>query len=683
MASSLQMLLSATVSMWSCSLVLTARSPAEDPEAARSTSRASELITEERVEATHRRDSGDLLIFALLLTLTILTIWLFRRRRFRFLHETGLAMIYGLLVGAVLRYTTGSLPTPPPPRLNCSLAERPSTLLINASGRVLEYTLRGEITGSSTAPQENVMLKQITFDPEVFFNVLLPPIIFNAGYSLKRRHFFRNLGSILTFAFLGTTISCIITGLIVYGFTRILVAMGQQRKSSFFFTDCLFFGSVVSATDPVTVLAIFNELHADVDLYALLFGESVLNDAVAIVLSSSIASYSLHSFDTRAFFGAVGNFVGVFGGSFAIGAATAMATALISKFTRLRDFPLLETALLLLLSWSTFLLAEACKLTGVVAVLFCGIVQAHYSYNNLSKESQRRTKELFELLNFMAENFIFSYMGLAMFTYSDHVFNPIFIAGAFLGIFIGRACNIYPLSFLLNLGRKTRIGWNFQHMMMFAGLRGAIAFALAIRDTESQVRKTMLTTTLFIVFFTVWIFGGGTTQMLTWLNIQVGEDQDPELEGRRGLETVYEERPPSHTKAESARLFRIWYNFDHNYMKPLLTHAGPPLTATLPSCCSPLARLLTSPEAVQNVERLHDDVSDITIPSGEVAIGRADGNRPGPPGMPTTLPGHDIQLVATAPGYVPTSESQTSSVDLVPVHSFAGHVQPSPFNPSV
>jgi len=85
----------------------------------------------------------------------------------------------------------------------------------------------------------------------------------------------------------------------------------------------------------------------------------------------------------------------------------------------------------------------------------------------------------------------------------------------------------------------------------------------------------------------------------------------------------------------------------------------------------------------QNVERLHDDVSDITIPGGEVTIGRADGTRPGPPGIPTSLPGHDIQLVATAPGYVPASESQTSSVDLVPVHSFAGHIQQSPFNPSV
>ncbi|OBS71804.1 hypothetical protein A6R68_13619, partial [Neotoma lepida] len=89
-----------------------------------------------------------------------------------------------------------------------------------------------------------------------------------------------------------------------------------------------------------------------------------------------------------------------------------------------------------------------------------------------------------------------------------------------LAIFVARACNIYPLSFLLNLGRKQKIAWNFQHMMMFSGLRGAIAFALAIRNTESQPKQMMFTTTLLLVFFTVWVFGGGTTPMLTWLQIR-------------------------------------------------------------------------------------------------------------------------------------------------------------------
>ncbi|MEQ2190047.1 hypothetical protein GOODEAATRI_031456, partial [Goodea atripinnis] len=143
----------------------------------------------------------------------------------------------------------------------------------------------------------------------------------------------------------------------------------------------------------------------------------------------------------------------------------------------------------------------------VVAVLFCGITQAHYTYNNLSCESQDRTKQL--------------------------------------AVFLGRAANIYPLSFLLNLGRRNKIGMNFQHVMMFAdictknmsnsflktdfvalfhlmpppGLRGAMTFALSIRDTATYARQMMFSTTLLIVFFTVWICGGGTTPMLSFMSI--------------------------------------------------------------------------------------------------------------------------------------------------------------------
>uniref|UniRef100_A0A4W6DW45 Sodium/hydrogen exchanger n=1 Tax=Lates calcarifer TaxID=8187 RepID=A0A4W6DW45_LATCA len=569
-----------------------------------------ELATEKEAEESHRQDSVNLLTFILLLTLTILTIWLFKHRRVRFLHETGLAMIYGLLVGVILRYgipaTSYHNKTPP----SCSLKEGPaSTLLLNVSGKFFEYTLKGEINSREIHNvEQNDMLRKVTFDPEVFFNILLPPIIFHAGYSLKKRHFFRNLGSIITYAFLGTAISCFVIGNLMYGVVKLMQVVGQLTDK-FYYTDCLFFGAVISATDPVTVLAIFNELHADGDLYALLFGESVMNDAVAIVLSSSIVAYqpsgtNTHMFDASAFFKSVGVFLGIFSGSFVMGAATGVVTALISffDFTKLHCFPLLETALFFLMSWSTFLLAEACGFTGVVAVLFCGITQAHYTYNNLSEESTKRTKQLFEVLHFLAENFIFSYMGLALFTFQNHIFSPIFIIGAFIAIFIGRAFNIYPLSFLLNLGRRHKIKGNFQHMMMFAGLRGAMAFALAIRDTATYARQMMFTTTLLIVFFTVWVFGGGTTAMLSWLHI-------------------------SKTKQESAWLFRLWYTFDHNYLKPILTHSGPPLTSTLPSYCGPLASCLTSPQAYENHEQLRDhdsdlirNDSDLTYTFGDTAI---------------------------------------------------------------
>uniref|UniRef100_A0A9J7XYV2 Sodium/hydrogen exchanger n=2 Tax=Cyprinus carpio TaxID=7962 RepID=A0A9J7XYV2_CYPCA len=560
-----------------------------------------ELATEKEAEESHRQDSVNLLTFILLLTLTILTIWLFKHRRVRFLHETGLAMIYGLLVGVILRYgipsTSYHNKTPP----SCTLQEGPvSTVLLNVSGKFFEYTLKGEINLKEIhSVEQNDMLRKLTFDPEVFFNILLPPIIFHAGYSLKKRHFFRNLGSIITYAFLGTAISCFVIGNLMYGVVKLMQVLGQLTDK-FYYTDCLFFGAIISATDPVTVLAIFNELHADGDLYALLFGESVMNDAVAIVLSSSIVAYqpsgaNTHTFDASAFFKSVGIFLGIFSGSFAMGAVIGVVT--------LHCFPLLETALFFLMSWSTFLLAEACGFTGVVAVLFCGITQAHYTYNNLSEESTKRTKQLFEVLHFLAENFIFSYMGLALFTFQNHVFSPIFIFGAFIAIFIGRALNIYPLSFLINLGRRHKIRGNFQHMMMFAGLRGAMAFALAIRDTATYARQMMFTTTLLIVFFTVWVFGGGTTPMLSWLHIR---SEFKRLNRK--------------TKQESAWLFRLWYTFDHNYLKPILTHSGPPLTSTLPACCGPLARCLTSPQAYENHEPLRDNDSDLILNEGDLTL---------------------------------------------------------------
>ncbi|GAB1302797.1 Sodium/hydrogen exchanger [Apodemus speciosus] len=566
-----------------------------------------EIVSEKQAEESHRQDSANLLIFILLLTLTILTIWLFKHRRARFLHETGLAMIYGLLVGLVLRYGIHVPSDVNNVTLSCEVQSSPTTLLVNVSGKFYEYTLKGEISSHElNNVQDNEMLRKVTFDPEVFFNILLPPIIFYAGYSLKRRHFFRNLGSILAYAFLGTAISCFVIGSIMYGCVTLMKVTGQLA-GDFYFTDCLLFGAIVSATDPVTVLAIFHELQVDVELYALLFGESVLNDAVAIVLSSnwsSIVAYqpagdNSHTFDVTAMFKSIGIFLGIFSGSFAMGAATGVVTALVTKFTKLREFQLLETGLFFLMSWSTFLLAEAWGFTGVVAVLFCGITQAHYTYNNLSTESQHRTKQLFELLNFLAENFIFSYMGLTLFTFQNHVFNPTFVVGAF-------------------------------------GLRGAMAFALAIRDTATYARQMMFSTTLLIVFFTVWVFGGGTTAMLSCLHIRVGVDSDQEHLGVPDNERRT-------TKAESAWLFRMWYNFDHKslrdeqelevkcsmldctaqeagYLKPLLTHSGPPLTTTLPACCGPIARCLTSPQAYENQEQLKDDDSDLILNDGDISL---------------------------------------------------------------
>ncbi|CAJ0939387.1 unnamed protein product [Ranitomeya imitator] len=118
---------------------------------------------------------------------------------------------YGLVMGLIIRYATKSNEEEDGAVYACeSLKSNPTTLLINITHHVYQYEYRGEINKHNiNNDQGNAILQKMTFDPEVFFNVLLPPIIFHAGYSLKKRHFFRNLGTILTYAFLASHLSAL------------------------------------------------------------------------------------------------------------------------------------------------------------------------------------------------------------------------------------------------------------------------------------------------------------------------------------------------------------------------------------------------------------------------------------------------------------------------------------------
>ncbi|XP_064072238.1 sodium/hydrogen exchanger 6 isoform X5 [Vanessa tameamea] len=617
-----------------------------------------DIALDAKATLLHRIDSLNLLIYTCLLTLTVLTIWVFKHRRVSWLHETGLAVIYGLIVGAIIRYAGSTnqvtyLDAHPEPNAKYNLSVPPDIVRFHfpdkiqiSSGEIpvpnktYAYSFRGEIVNL----EQNEIDLKATFDPEIFFNIILPPIIFHAGYCLKRKYFFRNLGAILTFAMVGTALSALVIGSLMYGCVQLMPA---SLAASFTFLDTLYFGALISPTDPLTVLAIFSQLKVDVNLYAMIFGESVLNDAVALVLSGAIQNYEKRystdgGFEITAFLAAIGDFIGIFSLSLLVGAFIGCLTALISKFTHVRDWPLLESALFVLMSYAAFLIAEVCELTGVVAVLFCGICQAHYTYNNLSSDSRNRTKQLFELLNFLAENFIFTYIGVSMFTFPKHHFDPWFIIAGFLTSTLGRAINIYPLSFLLNLGRKPPIPMNFQHMLFFSGLRGAMSFALAIRNTVSEARQAMLTTTSLVVIATVVLQGGAASHALAYLRIPTGQGQSDESEalpyrdvrsnGRMVVKwgkdengvimpwqlNSYEDTPRGSGDGggEKARLARLWGAIDSKLLKPLLTHARPPLTETLPAFLRPLARLLTTTRQYtqgDNGLRRTDSDSDLCI----------------------------------------------------------------------
>jgi sodium/hydrogen exchanger-like protein 6/7 len=368
-----------------------------------------------------------------------------------------------------------------------------------------------------------------------------------------------------------------------------------------------------------------------------MFGESVLNNVVAISITRTLERFEETDDFVPAlvpFVKSVGEFIGIFGASCFVGSILGCSNALLTKLTHIQNFPMLETTLFILMSYSSFLISEALGLTGIVAVLFCGICQAHYTYNNMSDEGKSMTKQFFGLLNFISENFIFSYIGVSIFTFPKYSFNAGFIFAAFVAIIVGRALNVCPLLHLLNFGRKHRITTNLQHMIFFTGFRGAISFALSIRNTLTTARQIIFTTTLFIIFATVLIGGGSTITLLSWLEIPMQEEEKKEEEERAPLQnsavrieatplsvnpntrcygtsipSVQTQSMPTETTAiltpvptisgednagDKSCLAKYWSIFDHRYMKPLLTHTNPTLMDTLPVCCLPLGRLLTS-----------------------------------------------------------------------------------------
>jgi sodium/hydrogen exchanger 8 len=191
---------------------------------------------------------------------------------------------------------------------------------------------------------------------------------------------------ILSLAFLGALYSTFITSLLMWGFSQ---AIDGQLS----FISALVFGSLISSTDPVTVLAL---LPPDCDrrLYMLIFGESALNDAVAIILYRFFTSLSEADLSAAPFFLSVVVSVGVFIGSVIVGVGMALIFAKITKHINIQghEGATFEGVMLLIFAYSSYLLAEVLSLTGIIAIFFCGIAMAHYAYNNLAEESVKSMK---------------------------------------------------------------------------------------------------------------------------------------------------------------------------------------------------------------------------------------------------------------------------------------------------
>uniref|UniRef100_A0A8C4QYQ7 Cation/H+ exchanger transmembrane domain-containing protein n=1 Tax=Eptatretus burgeri TaxID=7764 RepID=A0A8C4QYQ7_EPTBU len=156
-----------------------------------------------------------------------------------------------------------------------------------------------------------------------------------------------------------------------------------------------------------------------------------------------------------------------------------------------------------------------------MAILFAGIVMSHYSHHNLSPITQINVQQTLRTVSFLCETCVFAYLGLAIFSF-PHKFEASFVIWCIILTLIGRAINIYPLSFLLNYFRDHKITTKMQFIMWFSGLRGAIPYALSLHLELEPVEKRQLlgTTTIVIVMFTIIILGGATMPLVKFLEVE-------------------------------------------------------------------------------------------------------------------------------------------------------------------
>ncbi|EGO58165.1 hypothetical protein NEUTE1DRAFT_82426 [Neurospora tetrasperma FGSC 2508] len=438
-------------------------------------------------------------IFILLLMTAFFTSYIMQERKIQAVHETVVSIFAGMVVGLIIRISDS----------------------------------------------DNIQ-SLLSFSPQIFFNLLLPPIILSSGYELHQANFFRNIGTILTFAFAGTAISAVVIGVLLWLYTRIPLE-GLEVT----FREAIQVGASLSATDPVTILAIFNSFKVDPQLYTVIFGESILNDAIAIVIfeSAQHAEGNGQRIGVVSIIHGIWYFLKEFFGSLAIGSVVGILAAVLLKFTYLRRYPKMESCMIVLIAYSTYFFSQAIQMSGIVSLLFCGITLKHYAYFNMSRRTQLTTKFFFQVLAQLSENFIFIYLGLSLFTEKNLVYQPLLIIITVLSVCAARWLAVFPLSRLINWfiryrarrhGREAAdvLPYNYQAMLFWAGLRGAVGVALAAAFTGKS-RFALQATVLVVVVLTVIIFGGTTARMLEILEIKTGVVEEIDSDDEFDIEAIH------------------------------------------------------------------------------------------------------------------------------------------------
>lgn len=333
-------------------------------------------------------------------------------------------------------------------------------------------------------------LPAIELTPELVLLLFLPPLAFESAFHLDFERLRQDLTPVAVFALLGVILSMFVAGLVL------VMTLGIPWQVA------LLFGTLIAATDPVSVVAVFRELGVAKRLSTLMESESLFNDGTSIVLFRLILVVVL----TGAFSPVAGllEFLRLVLGGMALGFGVGY---LASRFlARIEDY-LIEISTTVVVAWGSYLLGEYLQVSGVITVVVAGLVLGNYGGRiSFGPTTKIGLEHILEFLSFVANSFIFLLIGLQV-NFIDLSTNVVAIFWAIIAALLARAVTVYGLSLLLRW-ISNPIPTKWQHLLFWGGLRGGVTLALALSlPGNVPGRETLLVAAFGVVLFTLVVQG--------------------------------------------------------------------------------------------------------------------------------------------------------------------------------